>query len=874
MADNPTDKFPLLLFPQARTVPPAKGKGMAPGKPHFPDHARQIARLESQMTALEQHFRACVSNAIAGLEPETVLVIEIAGSVENFRQAIEKAGLEWLGEWDVDKIEPDDDFYAVKDGKRTDKPLAGRLFLSLSDQKGQNRLLTLWKEWQEGKTLPHGQTKWRDVFAQTIRIRRWGIEETLRETDMIHLWQDLLEPIQPEQRIHCQIEFFYRRSTEKRKQYEQNVAALLLEIEGQQIGTAIDMPKIAFHAVKVELPAKSIQRLLKEVDSGGDETSIQLFKFPGIMYFRPTGQSLAISQDEAGETFLVSPGIPELPPVAAILDGVPNLLHDALRDRLDFDDPDNLESKYQPGERKHGTAIASLIVHGELKDGQSSALNRKVYFRPVMEPDPNDRERREHVPDDLFYEDRIERAVRRMFVGEGSVPAQAPGIRIINLSIGDPERPFLRLPSPWARLLDWLAWEYRVLFCVSAGNSGDAIDVKMPHGEFLQLPEQERIAHVLRCIGQQLAQRRLLSPAESLNALTIGALHVDESGSYAPGLRTDLLPDTRLFSPASRFGHGFRRSVKPEILFPGGRQLYKTPVLDRDSVFSVNETIAPPGQRVAWDSKIPGEKSPAAYTRGTSNAAALATRAGIRIHDMLEALWTTQSTRIHDGLMAVLIKTLLAHGARHDKDVETMLENALKTPENSRRFKEIMACYLGYGAVDVERVLTCTAQRGTILGCGEIRENEIHEYRLPLPVGLSSQKVWRRMIVTLAWFTPINPDHRNLREAKLEFGLGQDNWRNSPLRLKRQDTDHHQVQRGTVQHEILEGEKQIAAYLDDAHLLLQVHCKRDATESLEEAIPYGLAVTLEVAEDVGIPIYQQLRDKLKPLVAVGNVGNS
>ena len=491
-----------------------------------------------------------------------------------------------------------------------------------------------------------------------------------------------------------------------------------------------------------------------------------------------------------------------------------------------------------------------------------------------MEPDPNDRERKEHVPDDRFYEDRIERAVQRMFAGEGNVPAQAPGIKIINLSIGDPERPFLRLPSPWARLLDWLAWEYRVLFCVSAGNFGDAIDVGMPNEKFLKLPEQERITLILQCIGRQLAQRRLLSPAESLNALTIGALHTDESGDYTRGQRVDLLPDARLFSPASRFGHGFRRSVKPEILFPGGRQLYRMPLLEKDSTFRADGTIVPPGQRVAWDGKIPGERSPSACTRGTSNAAALATRAGIRIHDMLETLRTTQTTPIHDGLMAVLIKTLLVHGARHDGNVETMLENALKTAENSRRFKEVMARYLGYGAVDVERVLTCTEQRGTILGCGEIRENEIHEYRLPLPIGLSDLKIWRRMIVTLAWFTPINPDHRNLREAKLEFAPGQENWENSPLHLERRDTDRHQIRRGTVQHEILEGKEKIADYKDDASLLLQVRCKRDATESLGDAIPYGLAVTLEVAENVAIPIYQQLRDRLKPLVAVDGVGNS
>ncbi|MEG0558644.1 MAG: exopolyphosphatase, partial [Comamonas sp.] len=194
-----------------------------------------------------------------------------------------------------------------------------------------------------------------------------------------------------------------------------------------------------------------------------------------------------------------------------------------------------------------------------------------------------------------------------------------------------------------------------------------------------------------------------------------------------------------------------------------------------------------------------------------------------------------------------------------------------KTSDNSRQFKELLARYLGYGEVQIERVLACTEQRGTVLGCGEIRENEIHEYRFPLPPDLSGSQAWRRLVVTLAWFSPINPDHRNFREAKLELSpVG--GWSGVPLKLARQDADHNQVLRGTVQHEVVEGSKQIAAYQDGDSILLHVACKKDATAHLDDAIPYGLAVTLEVGEGIQIPIYQQLRTRLQPQVAVGAVG--
>jgi hypothetical protein len=459
--------------------------------------------------------------------------------------------------------------------------------------------------------------------------------------------------------------------------------------------------------------------------------------------------------------------------------------------------------------------------------------------------------------------------VRRMFEGEGNTPAQAPGIKIINISIGDPERPFIHTPSPWARLLDWLSWKYRVLFCVSAGNFEGDIEVCIPYNEFSVLSDEQKVDHVLKCIERQLSERRLLSPAESLNSLTVGALHTDESETYSQGQRIDLLPISAPFSPISRFGHGFRRSIKPEIFFPGGRQFYEIPLLDKGQCYKLpKKSLGPPGQKVAYDSSQQGETSKCVYQHGTSNATALATRSGAKIFEVLAQLQAERVEQIPDNLMAVLIKTLLVHGAQHDDQAVKTLTQSLKTLENTRRFKEVMARYIGYGSVNIERVLACSAQRGTVIGCNEIKENQIHEYRFPLPLDLSGSRVWRRMVVTLAWFSPINSGHRNLREAKLKLQPG-GSWDEVPLKLKRVDSDDDQVLRGTVQHEILEGKKQVVAYQEDDHILLHVTCKADATEKLDVAIPYGLAVTLEVAEGVDIKIYQQIRDRIKPQVAIG-----
>ena len=89
------------------------------------------------------------------------------------------------------------------------------------------------------------------------------------------------------------------------------------------------------------------------------------------------------------------------------------------------------------------------------------------------------------------------------------------------------------------------------------------------------------------------------------------------------------------------------------------------------------------------------------------------------------------------------------------------------------------------------------------------------------------------------------------------------NWSSQILRLDRQDGDYQQVKRGTVQHEVLEGTKQIQAFEDGETLRIRVTCKR--TPPRLGFISYGLAVTLEAKED--IPIYQQVRARIKQPVA-------
>ena len=86
------------------------------------------------------------------------------------------------------------------------------------------------------------------------------------------------------------------------------------------------------------------------------------------------------------------------------------------------------------------------------------------------------------------------------------------------------------------------------------------------------------------------------------------------------------------------------------------------------------------------------------------------------------------------------------------------------------------------------------------------------------------------------------------------------------LGLHRAGAQHHLARRGTVQHEIFEGERAVP-YGEDETLSFQVNCRSDAGE-LERSVGYGLAITLEVSEISGLSIYDEVRVKLRPPIVL------
>jgi len=809
----------------------------------------------NQLQAAFSARRVEIQQNTAGIDPEQVLVIETVGSVDNFANAVKRiAGLEWMGEFEIDEIAPDEDFY---NEKKPEKELSGRLFLVMTIQRALDEMLSLWRRYQAdpGMQFEYGLTKFRDVFLQLKSIRRWDVQDRLLETGLIEIWREDLE-YDGGRVIPFEAELWFRGNAERRR-FSANQVTNLVQQFGGRILSQSTIEGIAYHGLLAELPANAIRAIV-------ENPTTELVKCENVMFFRPVGQMVVGENPPDGDVEIAPIG--EMPTpggasVVALLDGLPLANHELLVGRVQIDDPENWEADYAASERIHGTSMASLIVHGDLNEG-TAPLTRPIYVRPIMKPFPwPDTPRPEGVPENCLAVDLIHRAVRRIFEDEQGGGPVAPQVKVINLSIGDRSRQFSQSMSPIARLLDWLSVKYDVLFVVSAGNHPAPVSLEISRDDFDALQSSELEAAIIKALYRDTRHRKLLSPAESINGLTVGAVHHDFSPVAHPGTRFDPFEQI-LPSPVSAFGSGYRRAVKPDIIFNGGKQWYRIRLQSAEPI-TIEPAIfrAPPGNKVASPGSLAGELTATSYSCGTSNATALVSRAAGTCYDLLQQIFHEQEGEIDSRPYEVpLLKAMLVHGCSWG-DISSRISEVLRTPENGRQIRGLISRWMGYGIPQIDRVLDCTDQRATLLGFGQLSDGEAHVFRLPLPPSLGSRPEWRRLTVTLAWLSPISASTQKYRIASLWFETN-----NNSLAPTRSDADWRAVRRGTVQHEVFEGQR-AEPFIDGDVIEIKVNCRKDAGR-IQSPIAYGLTVSLEVSDGVDIAIYNEIRTRIAPAIQI------
>lgn len=827
---------PLLRF-RAREPDARPASGRPQRKPFTTeDRAAQRKKLAPKFDALERAVAAQrISTDPRGFDarPEHVVVFELArGNVEKLFEVARQGPVEWL--FDAERAAEDDEDAGEDDGD-DEGALQGAaastyLYLMFTSVDAMGDLFRAWRSWKGGR-LPDGLGYWGELFELLRDVRRWGRDDRLREYGMEARWKERMEEGRD---APFEVELWFRSSQSARDAAARRVREAVALLEGH-VEDEVLLEGIALHVLLVRVNSRHVVRLL-----GPDVSLLQL---DDVHRFRTmTGPTVPFDDDD--EPALVPPAEQPPPPGAlreplvALLDGLPMQNHAWLAGRIDVLDVHGLEPGYAADKRRHGTAMASLIVRGDMEVGEPLSLHR-LFVVPVLAPDAR-HEGHERAPARRLWLDVVRQAIVETL-------RAAPTVCVFNLSLGDQDAALIDGISPFARMLDWLAWEHRVLFVVSAGNCTSNFD-----GRASLDPARD----VLREMWRTRARRRVLPPAEAIQVLTVGATPHDATNRddrRRHAACESLLEGNVLPAPYCCNGPGFLRAVKPDVFAPGGRGQYWRGLLGKGP-WTILPGSRPPGQLVA----SPKDVTASCHTHGTSNSAALVSRAAERVIARLlqmrdRARW---EPRLPPKIAPLLCRALLIHSARWPdggKRMQQDLEGAEDRPTPTR-----LSDMLGFGLVDVDRILGCTAQRATLYDVGELRHGEGRQYDVPLPECLQSTVALRRVVVTVAWFTPVHPGHRRYRHMALKVWT---DIKESPLRVIERGAPVRDG-RGTVYHRVFDRENGAIDLAGVERFSVVVRAARHIPQAAPElAVPYAIAVTVET--EAVVPLYDQISARVE-----------
>lgn len=846
---------PLVLF-ATPTVADKESKHGGSNSFYKPVYDRQLARITPQFAilqrALEQGNIRMTASANA-IDPEYTLVFETVGDPSGFFTAVKKLkesypNVEWVMELSG-ACPNDDDFYSLNNrGARDDsKQLSTKLFCVLTSQDALAQILSLWNNYKTNENFQfrRGLTGFKHLFEALKDVHQWGIKERVEDTGLLEDWNRELQ-YDENLSVRAQIELFFRSSEMKRVSAEQRITDLITAAGGSTICRSV-IPEIHYHAILAEFPRAFAQRILEKED-------ISLVLAEEIMFIKAAGQTAIVGLAEEAES-AEDLSLPERiisDPIIALFDGMPQENHPLLGNLIAIDDPDSFGSNYPVEDRLHCTSMASLVLRGQHMGSINNEV-RKLYVRPIMKSKRDLQGKvEEYIPNDFLIVDKIHECVRRLF--EPVAGSVASSVRIINLSIGIAYREYYDMISPLARLLDWLSFKYRVLFIVSAGNHSDIIHLGMSYNDYVALDNSKKDSFVFSYLFSNSRNMRLLSPAESMNALTVGAVFTDDNDA-TPTYNTAILCSNGLPALYGSFGRGINGAVKPDILYPGGRCFIRNEISNPNAAKWVESCTRKPGVQSAYPNPVMAGMGAVSYTCGTSNSAALISNQAAECYSVLNEVFIAETgENIPRDHTAVLIKAMLAHGATWS-DLSERCITSLSL--SGRQTKSEIHKYLGYGIADVDKVKKCTQNQITLIGYGDIIQDQAFEYSIPLPFNFHAHKFKRRLTVTMAYLSPIRPSTNKYRENQVWFSIN--NGRS--VAGSRAEYDHNAVQRGTLQHEIFETDS-TAVWDENDSLSIKVNCRADAATVKNQPIPYAIFATFEIAPEHEIDVYQTVVEKI------------
>jgi hypothetical protein len=251
------------------------------------------------------------------------------------------------------------------------------------------------------------------------------------------------------------------------------------------------------------------------------------------------------------------------------------------------------------------------------------------------------------------------------------------------------------------------------------------------------------------------------------------------------------------------------------------------------------------------------ERNRVGFTRGTSNSAALVSRIAHEAYRFLEESGEGQRDPDYVDCLPVLTRALLVHGSAYENEHANFKEELAggQSPD--------LSAYLGFGTIG-ETFIRPSANRAVMVGYGIFKDEGEHEYVFPIPSEFSG-RTWKRISITMAWFSRVSPERSPYRNAKLSFSVSKESISEFLGASNTQTPNAIDSQRGTVFHTVVQGEGK-REFGEEAVMPLGVLCARTHERAGVGHVPYGLLVTIEAKEQADIGVHEIVSSRVQEMI--------
>lgn len=834
-----------------------------------PSRKSQVERLGEKFDRIEKGLDLTLTSTKLASQPDAIvpgrgLIFETAVPVSSFIAAAIRVGLEVQSEFASPAPYPKDLF----------QPKVGAdvatmtLYATLPSETSLRAVTNLWKKYKIGAKPDRGETAWWDLFDSLVEVRAWGPKDRLDREARRVIAARL--PCEPDDRVRLEIEIWPTSNETLRKKWKTEILDTVEDLDGLVVDeSSIHQHGLSYEALLIELSSHQVRVLLEKP---GLEYGLPTLE--GIQFILPQtiAQSAPLEETIHSERPISYNNFDPASPYRIILmDGVPVAGHSALDGGVEIEDPNDIVSRSLVSMRRHGTAMASLIARGDLVQDGEALKNSRILAVPVLVDSANGTSSR---PDRLFI-DVLHRSLLHCFAGSDPV---APEAFVINLSLGIEDLRFSGKVSALARLLDWWAWRYGLLFVVSAGNIVDQVVVEnIRSSDFEDLDPALRQKKLREALHSQSLWRTLLSPAEAINVLTVGAVSGDLNPKALPRVSSvisweadnELLPQI-----TSACGLGPDKSLKPDILAEGGKQeLRIKPNGAHTTITSAQSqrtglVVASPG----------GDLNATGRCVGTSPATALTSRRILAAYDALVGEdGPYAETSLERPFSSLLCRALAVNSALWPPEHSKFLEDELRrtgASSPSTNTKRQVSRSFGYGVLEPSRMLDCPANGATLVAHGVINKDTSRIFELPLPPSMSGRACPRQLRVTVAWFCPVTTHRTVYRTAVLgatcrshDTEVVDKEWK---VKMKGWGPDLNMAGKGSVWSWRLTSKTQKIPQLDARPVIpICISCREAWPGALapEDDVPFAVAVSFELEEQVSFDVYQEIQSQLRVRVS-------